>query len=220
MIKGVVFDFDGLIINSEPLAVKAWEAILADYEVEVAHSVYKSLIGVSHEKSIATLLEHIEQPVSPQLLNEQFWSELKKLITQHGEPMPGFISVLEGVQERGLKIGVASNSPTDYVYHGIDALNIPRSSFSSCIFGADKVENSKPAPDVYLKVVECLQLSPHECLALEDSSAGARAAVAAGMRCVLIPNPEAGEFKVEGVHTVYPTMKMLYHELEKVLFIK
>ena len=98
----------------------------------------------------------------------------------------GFVELMEWATAHGLRRGLASTSSRDWVDRVVDGLAV-RHHFHALVAG-DEVSACKPAPDVYLRAAERLGVSPHQCLALEDSAPGVASAKAAGMRCIAIPN--------------------------------
>jgi len=108
------------------------------------------------------------------------------IITIEAEPVEGLEYLVEYLIERDVKIGVGSNSPSNYVEAALTAIHL-RQRFP-CVVAVDHVEQGKPAPDIYLEVARCLSVDPAQCLVIEDSPSGVKAAIAAGMFCVVIPN--------------------------------
>jgi HAD superfamily hydrolase (TIGR01509 family) len=213
-IQGVIFDLDGLMIRSEPLALEAWQRSLAPYGARMEDDEYRSLIGLNQKASVRQVILSHHLRTSPKDLDREFWSHMLALV-EKAEVMPGLFDLLQEIRRRGLPLGVASNSLLEYVLkacvgHGL-------ADYFVCIAAVDQVAHGKPAPDVYLAAARGLGLSAEACLAVEDSPSGVRAAVAAGMRCVFIPNPDLPSSSPNGAIAVYPSLLDWHDDLDRLL---
>lgn len=214
-IEGVIFDLDGLMVDSETIAAEAWRLLLAPYEATLTEAQYENILGKSHGDSVRYILEQTEGRVPLEVLNCGFWPKLMDLIDECYEPMLGLLALLEELDQRGYLLGVASNSPIAYVRKALEKLGI--ATYFSCVFGADQVSHPKPAPHVYLEAARCLTLPPECCLAFEDSPTGVCAALAAGMRCVFIPNSGLTLTDLEGTYAVFPSLVACFEALDEIL---
>ncbi|WP_054957950.1 HAD family hydrolase [Paenibacillus dakarensis] len=187
MIKGVIFDFDGLIIDTE----SAWfEAIGAIYNEHGAHlplETWTKCVGTSHDvfDPYLHLVEIADRPVNI--------DEIKKAaLVNHDSIMqqrvlrPGVLDYLNAAQQLGLKIGIASSSHLVWVQRFVDMHEI--AGYFSCIRTADFVQKVKPHPELYHQALDELGLKPEETICFEDSPNGALAAHAAGLNVVIVPN--------------------------------
>ncbi len=213
-IEGVIFDLDGVMIRSEPLAFEAWQRSLAPYGARMEDEEYRSLIGVNQRASLRQVIRSHRLRTSAKDLDRAFWSNMLALV-EEAEVMPGLFDLLEDVRRRGLRLGVASNSLLEYVLkacvgHGL-------AEYFRCIVTADRVARGKPAPDVYLAAARGLGLPAEACLAVEDSPSGVRAAVAARMVCVFIPNPDLPSTSPNGASVVYPSLQAWHDDLDRLL---
>jgi HAD superfamily hydrolase (TIGR01509 family) len=187
-IQAVIFDLDGLMIDSEPLSMKAWGILLAKYDVELGLEDFKSTIGLDSLASARLLKERLELTENVELLVERSEMMRLEIIEKEAVPVDGLEELLEQLRGKGLKLGMASNSPSDYVDAALAAIKVRH--FFECVVSVDHVSKGKPAPDPYLAAAECLSVEPENCLAIEDSPSGMESALAAGMRCVVIPNAD------------------------------
>jgi HAD superfamily hydrolase (TIGR01509 family) len=185
-VQAVIFDLDGLMINSEDLAPEAWDLTLAGEGAALSREHYEKLVGASYEETIAYIVEQTGLEFEAGQLNRRFLSVLLERIKVKGKPMPGLLELLEALAERGYRLAVASNSPAYYVRQVLSILGLD-CYFDGCVFSADQVARPKPAPDVYFRAAECLGVPPERCLVFEDSLTGVQAAMAAGMRCSMVP---------------------------------
>jgi HAD superfamily hydrolase (TIGR01509 family) len=212
-IRGVVFDLDGLMIDSEPLALEAWQQCLAPHGASLTVDQYRRLIGGSHLNAARAVGEWTG--LNPETVVDGYWERLLGLIEERGKTMEGLVPLLDDLTARGYPLGVASNGPSDYVRRATKILDIAK--HFECVFGIDDVPNGKPAPDVYLKAARCMGVPPEACLALEDSNTGAQAAIAAGMRTIFVPDPELGLPGPAEVHAEYPSLSAFHAELDEML---
>jgi HAD superfamily hydrolase (TIGR01509 family) len=210
----VIFDLDGLMLRSEPLAFEAWQRSLAPYGARMEDDEYRSLIGLNQRASIRKVIRGHRLRTSPKDLDRDFWSHMLALV-EKAEVMPGLLDLLQEIRRRGLPLGIASNSLLEYVLkacvgHGL-------AEYFGCIAAVDQVARGKPAPDVYLAAARALGLPAEACLAVEDSPSGVRAAVAAGMLCVFIPNHDLPSSSPNGAHVVYPSLRSWHDDLDRLL---
>ncbi|MFC0272174.1 HAD family hydrolase [Metabacillus herbersteinensis] len=186
MIKAIIFDFDGLILDTETHEYEVLQEIFGEHQCDLPLSVWGKVIGTHSDFNPFTYLE--EQ--SKKTVNYEELSVIQKERFQKrilGEQArPGVTDYLEAAKELGLKVGLASSSHFDWVSSHLKNLNLLE--HFECIKTADDVESVKPDPALYLEAAKALGVKPEECLAFEDSANGALAAKRAGMYCVIVPN--------------------------------
>lgn len=187
-IQAVIFDLDGLMVDSEPIALDVWREVLDPYGVQLSAQVYSRVIGLEPRRGAGMMIETFDLPLTVEELLETYWQHRTKVMEQRIDPQPGLLNLVETLDQAGLRLGVASNSPHFYVQRILTAIGLDQRM--ACTVGSDQVQAGKPAPDVYLLAAECLDVRPEACLAIEDSPAGVEAVHAAGMRCVVVPNRE------------------------------
>ncbi|WP_066174144.1 HAD family hydrolase [Bacillus marinisedimentorum] len=186
MIKAVVFDFDGLIFDTETHEYNVLQEIFKEHDAELSMSVWGKVIGT---QAGFDPLAHLEEQVGRKLDREKFKKErqirFNERIKEEG-PLPGVENYIDGARDLGMKIGLASSSHYDWVSSHLTNLGLY--DRFDCIKTADDVEKVKPDPALYLEAAKCLGVRPEEALAFEDSAHGAAAAKKAGMYCVVVPN--------------------------------
>lgn len=190
MLKAVIFDMDGILIDSEP----AWEA--AKFEVmqricgiQITQADADATVGKRVEDiAYAWCKQFNLAPEKQQQISEEMNNTVIKWIAQHGEALPGVLGSLQWLQQSGLKVALASSSNMQVINAVVDRLQL-RDYFVS-LNSANELPYGKPHPMVYLETAEKLDVSPLECLAIEDSVNGVIAAKAAQMEAVAIP-PQA-----------------------------
>jgi HAD superfamily hydrolase (TIGR01509 family) len=187
MIRALIMDFDGLILDTEGPAYQAWLEIFEEYGAELPLSVWETWIGGSpHGFDPCGYLEgQIGRSVDREGLTQRALEREEELIEAKGV-LPGVEGYIADAKRLGLKLGLASSSDCEWVYNYLEKLGL-RDAFD-CIKCADDVEKVKPEPDLYLAVLDGLDLPPEEAIALEDSPNGITSAQAAGLFCVVVPN--------------------------------
>jgi HAD superfamily hydrolase (TIGR01509 family) len=182
----VVFDLDGLMVDSEPLAVWAWNQVLARFNQQMDPETFQAILGLRVVDSARIVCERLGLPVSPEdALAERDRAFLEAVPTRL-QTRPGLYELMDELDHRGLMLGLATSGHRRYVDLALRTIGL-KDRFRAVVTG-DNVERGKPAPDVFARAAERLGVSSAECLALEDSALGAQSALAAGMACVVVPN--------------------------------
>jgi len=173
---GVVFDCDGTLVDSEPLAGEAWRRTVTPYGYTVTDEDLAACIGIPYARTHAYLAERVALPDAAAL-----WPELSRelfaLIDARLVPFADAVDALAELRERGVRVAVASSSPRERLDRTLARVGL---SFAVTIAG-DEVEHGKPAPDMFLLAAERLGVAPARCVAVEDSPPGVAAGRAAGM---------------------------------------
>ena len=186
-IKGIIFDFDGLICDTETPEVRAWEALFSEYGLVFPFGRYQETIGAVHndDSPFIFLEEMLGHPVDRCKVKEGFLQFRNELIAS--EPMrPGILNYLHEAKNEGLIIGLASSSPRSWIDHHLSRFGI--SDYFGCIKTCNDVTKTKPDPELYIKSLECMHLKCYEVIALEDSPNGVTAAKDAGIFAAVFPN--------------------------------
>jgi HAD superfamily hydrolase (TIGR01509 family) len=188
VIRAVVFDFDGLILETETPAYESWAEIYREHGHELPRDRWLDYIG--REGGWFDAYAHLESltgtPVDRDALKVRRMAHRDALIVAQ-EPLHGVVDLFRDAKVRGLKVGIASSSNRDWVCGHLERLAFME-GWDAIVCRGD-VEHAKPAPDLYVRATELLGVSPGETLALEDSPNGVAAAKAAGLWCVAVPNP-------------------------------
>lgn len=187
MIKGVVFDFDGLILDTEIPAFHAWQSIFAQNGCELTLAAWSDYIGRSPDTfdPCDRLETCLGQPVDHARLRKEQIEHETRLITMESA-LPGVTTLIDEVRTLGLRLGIASSSSRDWVMGHLQRLGLV--ARFDCIVCSDDVNHTKPAPDLYVAAVNALGIASTAAIALEDSPHGVTAAKAAGLFCVAVPN--------------------------------
>ena len=188
VIKALVFDFDGLMLETELPVYQSWQAIYREHGVELPLATWLETIGTADHPFDP--FEHLQELVGRQLDREPIDARRKQLrdsILHAQTILPGVDEVIRGARALGLKLGIASSSRRAWVVGHLARLGI--ADGWDAVRCADDVSRTKPDPELYRAVVEALRVAPAEAVALEDSQHGLAAAKAAGMRCIAVPGP-------------------------------
>lgn len=192
-VKAVIFDMDGVLVNTEPLHFRCWRAIFAKDGIDLDYDVYKQCIG----STMTYLLELIRINYGKTFPDKQevfdrMAAKKDEIIAKEGYPkLPGLTTMVHALHEAGYLLAVASSSPMHHIDQAIAELGLEE-CFDVRISG-ENVTHPKPAPDTFLTAADALGVEPSECLVVEDSTNGGKAAKAAGMPCVWFHNPDSGE---------------------------
>ncbi len=187
MIRALVFDFDGLILDTEEPVYRSWLEVYQAHGEELPFARWIQIVGSTttgfHPQQ--HLEERLGRPLPQEVLDGRIGRRTEMILAQ--TVLPGVIQHLAAARELGLKLGVASSSTSDWVRGHLSRLGILEQF--DCMRCCDDVEHAKPEPDLYVAVLDCLGVPASEAIAIEDSPNGVAAAKRAGMRCVAIPNP-------------------------------
>lgn len=187
MIRALVFDFDGLVFDSETHEYAVIREIFREHGADLPLEVWGECVGreAGYFDPCAYLEECTGRPVDREALERLRGERFRARAAGEG-PLPGVVECLDAAREMGLRVGLASSSPRSWVGGQLERLGILE-RFES-VRTADDVERVKPHPELYLRVLDDLGVEPREAVAFEDSPNGALAARRAGMRCVVVPN--------------------------------
>lgn len=188
MIGGLIFDFDGLILDSETALFRAWESVYHDYGCTLPLEQWSAALGMGH--MVFDPFAHLERLLGCSLNREEVQAVRRTRNRQYQLDevvLPGVREYLDAAHARHLLVGVASSSPHRWVDEHLQRLGL-RELFHA-VRCADDVAEIKPAPDLYHAALHALGLTPAEAIAFEDSPPGVCAAKRAGLYCVAVPNP-------------------------------
>ena len=185
-LKAAVFDFDGLILDTERVEFEVWRRIYRDAGADLDFAVWSVKVGAWDAFAPTRHLEElIGRKVDGDALEAGFRKESRAQLDTM-DVLPGVRERLRESRELGLRLAIASSSRIDWVAGHLERRGL-RGSFDAFACGSDTLPG-KPAPDVFLEALRQLDLAPGEAVALEDSPNGIKAAKAAGLYCVAVPN--------------------------------
>lgn len=214
-IQAVIFDLDGLMVDSEPLAKEAWRAFLAGYGHTLDGEMVNAMLGLRLMDTSRLVKERFDLPLTVEQIASQRSELFLASLAGNLQPMPGLIKLLKAVDGRGLRRAVATSSPGFYAPVALREIGAA-DGFEALITG-DMVSRGKPAPDIYLATAAALALPPAACLALEDSPGGVVAAKAAGMRCVAVPNELSVGLDLSGADEILSSLVAVAERLDELV---
>lgn len=201
----VVFDMDGVLLDSEPLHHIVLNEVLATEGKQLSFEEYRPYIGTTLEYTWSDVIRRfdLQGPIDRYIL--QYDEGILESYQQHSVIAPGVRGLLDLLTERGIRRAVASSSRTSWVEAALETLGI-RADFELIVTG-DMVTHSKPHPEIYLLAAERLRLDPRRCLAVEDSPAGTASATAAGMAVVGVRTEYTGGAPLSGAMVVLDSLE-------------
>jgi mannitol-1-/sugar-/sorbitol-6-/2-deoxyglucose-6-phosphatase len=186
-IQLVIFDMDGLLIDTEPFWRQAEIKVFKTVGVDLTEDDCKLTTGFRFDEVVEYWWQkHPWQGKTRQQIHDEVIDELENFITQSAAPMAGVETALQFFKNRGLRIALASSSAMRLIKATVKKLNIE--SYFELLVSAEHDRYGKPHPAVFLRTAETLNTRPENCLVLEDSFNGLLAAKAAKMKCVAVPD--------------------------------
>lgn len=182
-VRALIFDFDGLILDTEVAIFDAWRELYEEHGFPLTLETWAQFVGSDYDPKVE-LEQFLGRALDWTPLIDRRRKRVNDILMDK-QPMPGVRERLREAQEHGLVCAVASSSSHSWVDGWIDRLELrPYFSHVSCLEDTGK---SKPDPSLFLHAAAALSVDPAEAIVLEDSLNGLRAAHAAGMRCVVVP---------------------------------
>jgi len=211
-LSAIVFDMDGLMVDSEPLSQQAWDDYLRPFGHQLSEETVQSIIGFRSDISTPIIKEMFNLPESvPQIIANR--AAIYSKIRANGVPtMLGLYTLHAEIGRRKIPWAIATSSPRAHAVEILQQLGLLQQC--RAIAGGDEVVDGKPAPDLYLLAAERLGIAPQQCLALEDSGPGSQAAVAAGMTVIAIPNAQTKTADFSHVHYQYDSLHEVLANLD------
>ena len=194
-IHGVIFDLDGLLVDSEPVQLRAWEEYLAGQGHVLSDELLARMYGRRLIDASAAVVDHLALEVDAATVATERDALFLAMVPGAIVTMPGATALLLALHERGVPLALATSGHRRYVDLVLDTAGVPR-VFAVEVTG-EMVEHGKPAPDTFLVAESLLGRSPDECLVLEDSPNGVRAAKASGAWCIGITHHAGREELLE-----------------------
>ncbi|OGS46122.1 MAG: phosphatase [Elusimicrobia bacterium RIFOXYD2_FULL_34_15] len=189
--KAVIFDMDGVIIDSEPTHLRVNRNIFKRLSLKISNTEYKNFIG-STNTAMWTFFKKkygLQQAI-PELVKTQVDETIEDLKHSNEKPIPGIVNLLKNLKRNNILIGLASSSPLENIELVLKIFKIKK--YFNAIVSGENLKRSKPAPDIFLNAAKVLKVKPEECIVIEDSEKGVRAAKSAGMKCIGYKNKNSG----------------------------
>lgn len=181
----IIFDMDGVLVDSEPLAMEAMRRVMARHGVSYTEADNQEFIGYTTIEECRILKARYGLDAEERELTRQYVDMLRDLVRSRPRPMPGVPGVLVELRQAGHRMALASSAEPELIATNLAALDIGK-LFEVVVSGLE-VGRSKPAPDIFLETSRRLGVASGGCLVVEDSRNGLLAAKAAGMTCAVVP---------------------------------
>lgn len=215
MLKALIFDFDGLILDTETPEVMVWQSIYREYGFNLPVDEWEKTIGgygLSNFDAAVHLAALSQGRLDSEKMNQRYRREADMLININ-PVMPGVMNMIQQAQETGIALAVGSSSPHSWVDTHLKRLGLFH--YFKYIVCQDDVPpgHTKPKPDIFLKALNLLKVQQDEAVVFEDSPNGVKAAQTAGVFVVAVPNPLTAKMNVKGDLTVSSLAELSLQEL-------
>ena len=215
----VIFDMDGVLVDTNPFHVKKWEALLTEHGIAFdREALPKQVTGPGNDSILRHFFGERFTAEDRLRLSEELEARFRAAFAPHAKPFAGVERLIAECYENGVRLAVASAGMSKNVFFIIDALKL-RQRFH-VVLTADEVIHNKPHPEIYDKTAQKLGIPPAACVAIEDSFTGMEAAKGAGMKCVAVASTfPAAELRVRTqADLVVQTLETLKLEMLRELF--
>ena len=184
-IRGVIFDMDGVLTDSEPLINAAAIAMFSEMGLAVQPDDFLPFVGAGEDRYIGGVAEKYRFPLDLPGAKRRTYEIYLELVPARLKAFPGAPELVRACRQAGLRLAVASSADEVKISANLRQIGLPRETWDAVVTGED-VGPKKPAPDIFLSAAAKLGLAPAECVVVEDAVNGVQAAKAAGMRCVAV----------------------------------
>ena len=199
--KAILFDMDGVLIESEFLMRASAIHALAQYGIPAKHEDFREFTGMGEDKFVGGVAEKYGHTYTFDM-KEKAYDYFGANVKEMAHVPEGVKEMLMALHEKGLVLAVCSAADLRKVRYNIQAIGVDESIFSALVTGSD-VARKKPFPDIYLEGARRIGMEPKDCLVIEDAVSGIQAAHAAGMDAVGVPTTFSKEELMERVHPEY-----------------
>ncbi len=185
MIKGVLFDMDGVLVDSEPFICRAAIMMFKEMGQKVRPEDFHPFVGMGENRYIGGVAGIYGIKIDIDAAKKRTYEIYGNIVKGKLKPLPGAMEFIGRCRKKGFKIALATSADLVKMNVNLREIGLPPESFHSIVTGQD-VTNKKPFPDIYLKASEKIGLLPQECMVVEDAVSGIKASKAAGCRCLAV----------------------------------
>ena len=183
MIKGVIFDMDGVLLDSEPYICEAATRMFAERGVVVSPEDFLPFVGAGEDRYVGGVAEKYSLDMDVGQAKARTYEIYADIVKGRLKPLEGAREFIEKARSQGLKLALASSADLVKIEVNLREIDLPAGTFDAIVSGLD-VARKKPQPDIFLTAAERIGLAARECLVVEDAVNGVAAAKAAGMHCL------------------------------------
>ena len=191
MIKAVIFDMDGVIVESEHMHIEAEQQTMLKHGVRMSAEELHAFTGTTAKFMFTELIKKYKLNTTFEEIFDEKEEIMFKLLEKETRPTKGVVELLKKLKQKGIKLGIASSSHRRLIDYILKKLGITQ--LFDFVVGAEDISHSKPDPEIFLKSAGGLKVKPVECLVVEDARLGVEAAKKAGMKVVGYRNPDSGD---------------------------
>lgn len=184
-IRGVVFDMDGVLTDSEPLINAAAIEMFRESGLQVSPEDFLPFVGAGEDRYIGGVAEAHGFPLDLPAAKRRTYEIYLRLVPVQLRSFPGALALVQACRAAGLATAVASSADAIKVTANLDKIGLPSRTWDAVVVG-EQVQHKKPSPDIFLTAAAKLGLTPVQCVVVEDAINGVQAAKSAGMRCVAV----------------------------------
>ena len=195
MLKGVLFDMDGVLVDSEAYICKAGMMMFKEKGLEVSEEDFKPFIGMGENRYLGGVAEKYKLEYDIEEIKARTYEIYDGLVKDELQPLPGVVQFIEKCRLKDLKLAVATSADETKMLINLREMGFTEDDFDALINGL-MVERKKPDPEIYIKAARAIGLEAKDCLVVEDAVSGVKAAKAAGSKCLAVMS----SFNEEDLH--------------------
>lgn len=200
MIKGIIFDMDGVISDTQKLHSKVESELLSRFGIDMTpEEITKRFSGVRSREFFDDLLSKQNKKYDLSFLMNEKWDKMEKLASESVDEIPGSIDLIKMFYGMKLSLAVASSSNLKYIRSVLKTLGV--TDYFSAIISGDMVRKGKPDPEIFLLAASKINIEPEKCLVIEDGVNGMEAAKAGKMKCIGLVNDKKGNYPTRNLVT-------------------
>ncbi|RKZ84687.1 MAG: HAD family hydrolase [Candidatus Parabeggiatoa sp. nov. 1] len=204
-ITHIIYDMDGVLLDTEPFYTQVNQAIAQKYGKQFDWAIKSQTMGKKSIDSARIWVKSLDLPITPEAYLAERTSKLEQLFPS-AQPLPGAVRLIQHFKQQGIPQALATSS-TQHTFHLKTTHHKDWFSLFDVIFTGEAVKQGKPAPDIFLAAAQALQGSPPNCLVFEDSPAGIEAAIAAKMSVVAVPDPRLDKTFCQGADQILNSLE-------------
>jgi beta-phosphoglucomutase family hydrolase len=188
-IQAVIFDMDGVLVDSEFLHIKAEKKTFSPYGIELSKEEINTYMGMGVKMMLKSLIQKYSLPLTREALFRIHEKNLSEIFQEELKMMPGVMEIISYLKDRKIKLALASSSSLYLINLILQKMHLK--SVFDVVLSGEEVANGKPFPDIFIKTAELLNVQPDRCVVIEDSKNGVTAAKNAGMLCIGFKSPNS-----------------------------
>ncbi len=213
MLKGAIFDHDGLMFDTEKIWQKNWNLVAHEMGITLPDEFKKEICGSNGQHTLDVIQKYYHVEDGREIRDRVIESVARDEIENPIEMKEGLLDILEMFQKYGVKMAVASSSPKEMILMNLKRSHLEK-YFEVVVSGKD-VKHGKPAPDIFLLAAEKLDIDPKECYVFEDAYNGVQAGVSAGAQTIMVPDLVQPNDEIRSiVHAVCGSLKEASYLIE------